>query len=135
MALWLNPNLVTFAGAALQPVLCVRVERTAARTLAERGGGDRHIRFVDACGERVEVIVEVEPAAFPHGPALGGEGELSFEASLGAADGKRVRVSAAAVLIACHDVATPKNGLRRHLRFLARSADGTADPISVEAAT
>ncbi len=130
--LWLNPNQVSFAGQTLQPVLSVRVERRAERTLAERGEGERFCSFIDACGERVELIVELEPVAWPDSWGLGEAGELAFEASLGSSDGRRVRVSAPAVLIACQDTLTPKAGLRRQLRFLAQSADGS-DPISVEA--
>jgi hypothetical protein len=135
MALWIHPNQVTFAGQTLRPVLSVRLERKAATLLDERGGGEHHLTFVDACGERLEIVVELEPGAWPDGPALGAEGELSFEASLGAADGRRVRVQAAAVLIAANDIANAKTGQRRVLRFLAVSHDGTNDPVTVEEAT
>jgi hypothetical protein len=130
--LWLNPNQVSFAGQTLRPVLSVRLERRGERLLAERGEGERFCSFVDACGERVELIVELEPAAWPDSCGLGEAGELAFEASLGTSDGQRVRVSAEVALIASQDTVSPKTGLKRQLRFLARSTDGS-DPIIVEA--
>lgn len=133
MTLWLNPNLVSFAGQPMQPVLSVRLERRPDRLLAERGEGERYCTFVDACGERVELVVELEPTAWPEVQQLGAAGELSFEASLGAGEGQRVRVSAAVVLIGCLDTLEPRSGLRRRLRFLARSSDGVSNPILVEA--
>lgn len=133
MTLWIHPNNVTFADRTLTPIVSLRIERKAERIIAERHEGDVQVSFADACGERLEMTVELEPTAWPESMPLGCEGEISFEASLGAADGKRVRVTATAVLIAVQDLATPKTGMRRQLRFLLRATQGMSEPLAVEA--
>lgn len=132
--IWLDPTRVTLAGAALEGVSSVSVDRKATRFVEEHSDFGPHIVFADAPERRVTVRVVRRVGADGAGTFRPGDsGELAFEvgASASAAGGRRVSMQVVVQSIA--NRVDPKAGATQMIECVALSSDGAADPVSDEA--
>jgi hypothetical protein len=127
----LNPNRVKFGSLRFHSVLAVAIDRSASRELVEHSDLGPHAVFSDAPQQRtrIRVVQELTGTDLAE-PGPGDSGELSFFASVGSSEARRVEVSAQCVVLRVeHDLRrTPT----RTMTFEAVSADGQAEPIAIE---
>lgn len=129
-----DPREVVYGGVTWAGVTSVAVERKASRSFAEYGGSGPHAVLADVPEQRVEVTVVQELADDDmDAPVPGWEGELEFETASNASDAGRRRVSMRAVVLGVRYAVSRKSGSSRTVELLAVSADGVADPVTVEA--
>lgn len=141
----LRPEAVSFAGEAWVGVESVAVERRAVRTQAELSGDGPHAVWADVPEQRVTIRVARSAGGDDlGGPALGAMGELTFETTANGSDADRARVRVTAVVTGVSygadrgggggggGVGAFGVGIRRTVEFIGLSADGMADPVTVE---
>jgi hypothetical protein len=130
----IDPRAVSFGASAWDGVTSVSIARRAARSFEAYGGTGPHVVLADVPEQRVEVTVVQELLSDDMDtPVPGWTGELSFETALNGSQAGRNRVSMQAVVMGVRYSASRKSGSVRTVELLAVSADGAADPVSVEA--
>lgn len=127
----LNPSQVVFAGEVWKNVRSVAVDRVAEEVIAERGEGGAEVVFADVPAVRVNVkVVREMNESDVGGPRAGQSAVLVFVTSLGASDAQKKTISMQAVVTGVrHEVNA--RGATRIVEFVALSADGHSDPVSV----
>ncbi|MBL8760366.1 MAG: hypothetical protein JNL50_03605 [Phycisphaerae bacterium] len=127
----LNPGEVVFAGEVWGRVKSVAIDRIAEEVIAARGDGGAEVVFADVPSVRVNVKVVREMHESDLGsPRPGQSAVLLFVTSLGASDAKKKTISMQAVVTNVrHEVGA--RGATRIVEFVALSADGHSDPVSV----
>lgn len=127
----LNPSEVVFAGEVWGHVRSVAIDRVAEEVIAERGEGGAEVVFADVASARVNVkVVREMHDSELSSPRPGQSAVLVLVASLGASDARKKTVSMQAVVTSVrHEVSG--RGATRAVEFVAISADGHSDPITV----
>ena len=127
----LNPSEVVFASEVWRSVRSVSVDRVAEEVIAERGEGGAEVVFADVPSVRVNVrVVREMNESDPGGPRPGQSAVLLFVTSLGASGAEKKTISMQAVVTGVrHEVNA--RGATRVVEFVALSADGHSDPVSV----
>src|SRR5262249_25070333 len=132
----LNPEIVKFGSAVWSDVKSISIDRTTDRLVAERSDTGPHLTFVDVAEQRV-TISAVRPLLRDQlgSPAPSDEGDLIFYASPSKSDALRRRVKVMCVVTSVkYDIG--KNGAAiQTTTLIAMSADGAADPITIEDAS
>ncbi len=127
----LNPDLVTFSGAAWAQVASVAIDRSASRLIEEHSDGGPFAVFVDTPEQRVtaRVVQRLLGTDLP-GPRLGDRGLVELSASPNRSQAGRVRVSFSAVITDIRIDVRP-GGSTRTVTLLAVSDDGKSEPVLV----
>lgn len=127
----LNPSEVVFAGEVWGGVKSVAIDRVAEEVIAERGEGGAEVVFADVASVRVNVkVVREMNTSELSSPRPGQSAVLVLVASLGASDARKRTISMQAVVTNVrHEV--NGRGATRAVEFVALSADGHSDPITV----
>lgn len=134
-----HPTLVTFGDLRLDGVAAITIDRTASREILDFSDLGPHAAFADVPEMRTQIRItrRLERAEFTS-PLPGDQAELAFTAASGTHDADRRRIRATCVLIAArHEIteaATDRISARQTLVLMAVSADGAADPITIEPA-
>lgn len=130
----LNPERVTFGTLRIEHVSALAVDRAPEREVVERGDGGPHITFADVPEQRITItVVQTLERDAPAAPLPGQAGLLSWSAAPGSSDAGRLRASAQAVVLRVRHDLLQRRAATRAITFLAVSADGAADPITVTA--
>lgn len=129
----LNPRVVKFGAEVWRDVTAVIVDRSASREAVEWSDGGPHAVLADVPEQRVEIrIVQEVSRDDVDAPRPGEQGQMVFYTSPMSTDAARRKVSATAVVLEAGHELSLRRGALRTVRLIAVSADGSADPITVE---
>ena len=132
MTIWVNPERVVFGSTVLEKVRAIRLERRAERFIIDGSTEGPYIIFADASEIRTELIVEREPAGGVELPLIpGGIGVMRFEVARGRSDGLRREISLTAMVLKSSIAYSRDRHATATERFLALSADGVTDPLTI----
>jgi hypothetical protein len=132
--LFLHPRVVSFGGVDWSGVESVAIERAAARSFVEFADTGPHTVLADVPEQRVEVRVVQDLLGEDMDVTRPGEiGTLGFETAPNSSGAGRKRVSMTAVVLGVKYQVSRKGGSSRTVELVAVSADGAADPVTVEA--
>lgn len=129
----IHPTDVTLLGAPLPGVESIAVSREASRFVSERTDAGPYTVFADAPEQAVEItILRAIEGPQPSGPTPGQQGALVFTGALSGADGPARRVSATVVVRSSRIELSRRKGASQRIELIALSANGAADPITVQ---
>ena len=128
----MNPRAVSLAGAVLDDVIAVMVDRVSERTIVEWADAGPHPVFADVPERRVVIrVTQQQSRGAIDGPAPGDEGSLVFHTSPTSGHAGRRCVSATVVITGVSYELSRKRGALRTIEGVAISADGASDPIEI----
>jgi len=129
----LNPRQVTFGASTWTNVASVSIGRSAHQTLTEWSDSGAHVVLVDVPEQMVTVRVVQEMLADDMDTVRPGEsGTLSFVTGQNSSDAGTREVTVEAVVKTVSYETSVSRGSRRFVELIGVSADGVADPVSVD---
>ncbi len=128
----LHPREVSFLNTPWKNVTSVVVDRAATRIVTDVSDAGPHVLFADCPEQRVTIRVTMDIAEDSIlAPALGVQGTLAFATAPTGVNASRSSVTATAVITAVSHEVSLRKGAVRTVEFVAVSADGAADPITI----
>ena len=131
--LLLNPRKVMFGSVEWGNVASVAISRWSAHTLVEWSDTGAHATLVDVPEQRVQVEVIQELLGEDMDTPKPGEAQtLTFTTSGRSTDAPGREVTMSAVVESVRYEVSLRRGSYRRVSLVATSADGSADPVSVD---
>ena len=128
----LNPRNVRFGSTTWPDVTLVAIDRDAARLALEWSDLGPHPVFADAPEQRLTIrIIQDAPSDDIDAPRPGDHDTLTLYTSPTAADARRRKLTAAAVITSITHELSQTRPHQRRITLTALSADGATAPITV----